>query len=118
VNRAETAPVQLELEPQRDTSESRTPHERRAQHGEIRDYLPNRRAHGRRVGLPSDDTQLAFWTLEHVIDHGRVVPDRLAATFADGRRIFGLGRTVRVFLERYEEKARRGTRPRNRCDRL
>ncbi|MBM4270223.1 MAG: ADP-ribosylglycohydrolase [Deltaproteobacteria bacterium] len=87
------------------TTESRLPHERRAQHGEIRDYLPNRRANGRRVGLPSDDTQLAFWTLEHVLEHGRVVPDRLAATFADGRRIFGLGRTVRAFLERYEEGA-------------
>ena len=36
-------------------SESKLPHERRAQHGEIRDYLPNRRADGRRVGLPSDD---------------------------------------------------------------
>lgn len=87
------------------TTESRAPHERRAQQGEIRDYLPNRRAHGRRVGLPSDDTQLAFWTLEHVLEHGRVVPDRLAATFADGRRIHGLGRTVRAFLERYEEGA-------------
>ncbi len=85
------------------TTESRIPHERRAQHGEIRDYLRSLHASGRRVGLPSDDTQLAFWTLQHLLEHGRVIPDRLAATFADGRRIFGLGRTVRAFLERYEE---------------
>ena len=87
------------------TSESRLPHDRRAQHGEIRDYLPNRKADHRRVGLPSDDTQLAFWTLEHVLDHGRVVPDRLAATFADGRRIYGLGSTVRAFLSSYARGA-------------
>ena len=87
------------------TSESRPPHERRAQHGEIRDYLPNRHAGGRRVGLPSDDTQLAFWTLEHLLEHGRVVPDRLAAAFADGRRIYGLGRTVRAFLKRAKQGA-------------
>ena len=86
-------------------SESKLPHERRAQHGEIRDYLPNRRANGRRVGLPSDDTQLAFWTLEHLLEHGRVVPDRLAATFADGRRIYGLGRTVRAFLKHFKHGA-------------
>ena len=87
------------------TSESRLPHERRAQHGEIRDYLANRKAGHRRVGLPSDDTQLAFWTLEHVLDHGRVVPDRLAATLADGRRIYGLGSTVRAFQSSYARGA-------------
>lgn len=87
------------------TSESLVPHERREEYGEIRDYLPNRRADGRHVGLPSDDTQLAFWTLEHLLEHDRIVPDRLAATFADGRRIYGLGRTVRAFLERYERGA-------------
>ncbi len=38
------------------TSESQAPAERRARYGEIRDYLPNGYAEGRRVGLPSDDT--------------------------------------------------------------
>src|SRR5678815_1443866 len=50
------------------TSESRSPGDRRAAHGEIRDYLPNRYADHRSVGLPSDDTQLAFWTLEHLLE--------------------------------------------------
>jgi ADP-ribosylglycohydrolase len=42
------------------TSEGMLPDERKTRCGEIRDYLPNRHADGRRVGLPSDDTQLAF----------------------------------------------------------
>jgi len=45
------------------TSEGLRPEDRRSFHGEIRDYLPNR-ATGRNEGLPCDDTQLAFWTLE------------------------------------------------------
>lgn len=79
------------------TSEGQSPGERREAHGEIRDYLPNRYADHRSVGLPSDDTQLAFWTLEHLLEDGQVVPDRLAELFAH-RRIFGIGRTVRAFL--------------------
>ena len=79
------------------TSEGRSPTERRAAHGEVRDYLPNWYAARRSVGLPSDDTQLAFWTLEHLLEHGRIVPDRLAELFVR-RRIFGIGRTVRAFV--------------------
>jgi hypothetical protein len=56
----------------------------------ICEYAPNRYAGGRAVGLPSDDTQLAFWTLEHLLEHDRIVPERLLATFAE-RRIFGVG---------------------------
>ena len=79
------------------TSESQNPSDRRAHYGEIRDYLPNRFAEGRRVGLPSDDTQLAFWTLEHLLERGTVDPPRLAECLAS-RRIFGIGSTVREFL--------------------
>ena len=51
------------------TSEGMNPSQRRAAHGEIRDYLPNWHLHTQgidqqQLGLPSDDTQLAFWTLE------------------------------------------------------
>lgn len=70
---------------------------RLAPRGSISDE-PNHHVDLRKVGLPSDDTQLAFWTLEHVLDNGRVVPDRLAATIADGRRIFGVGHTVKAFV--------------------
>jgi ADP-ribosylglycohydrolase len=80
------------------TSESQVPSERRRVHGEIRDYLPNRHADGRRVGLPSDDTQLAFWTLEQLVKDDGVRPEMLAARFESGGRIFGIGATVRSFL--------------------
>lgn len=79
------------------TSEARRPHVRRAEHGEIRDYLPNRHAAGARVGVPSDDTQMAFWTLEHLLEHDGLEPEALARTFAS-RNIFGIGRTVRDFV--------------------
>lgn len=79
------------------TTEGLLPALRRQQHGEIRNYLPNRYAEGRAVGLPSDDSQLAFWTLEHLIDCGRLVPQTLAQAFAS-REIFGIGHSVRQFV--------------------
>ena len=65
----------------------------------MRDYLPNVHAGGRRVGLPSDDTQLAFWTLEHLLAHGRLVPAVLATDFLRGR-VFGIGRATAEALGR------------------
>ncbi len=79
------------------TSEGMSPDERRRLYGEIRDYRPNRYAGARAVGLPSDDTQLAFWTLEHLTENGgRLSPPRLADLFCR-RRIFGMGSTVGAF---------------------
>jgi len=75
------------------TSEGATPTLRRAKYGEIVDYWPNWYAENRPVGVPTDDTQLAFWTLEHLVEHGRLDPERLADVFAN-RRIFGMGGTV------------------------
>ena len=60
------------------TSETMTPAQRREHLGEVRDYLPNRHAEGRAVGLPSDDTQLAFWTLAHLLERGGLAPAGLA----------------------------------------
>jgi ADP-ribosylglycohydrolase len=79
------------------TSESLSALEREARHGEIRDYLPNSRSAGRRVGLPSDDSQLAFWTLESLLERGGLDPDDLSARFAS-REIFGLGKSMQQFL--------------------
>jgi hypothetical protein len=84
------------------TSESMLPRERKVEYGEIRDYLPNRHAGDRRVGLPSDDTQLAFWKLEHLLEHGKIEPDALAERFCSGR-IFGIGRTMKRFVEKWGE---------------
>jgi ADP-ribosylglycohydrolase len=86
------------------TSESRTPAERAEEFGEIRDYQPHHRADGRAVGLPSDDTQLAFWTLEQLLKDDGLIPENLARRFSSGR-IFGIGSTVRAFLKRRAEGA-------------
>jgi ADP-ribosyl-[dinitrogen reductase] hydrolase len=81
------------------TSESQVPAARRERYGEIRDYLPNRYAGGRAVGLPSDDTQLAFRTLEHLLEnHGELDPERLADRLAQPP-VFGMGSTFRSFLD-------------------
>jgi len=91
------------------TSEGLVPEIRREVYGEICDYLPNRFT-GTKVGLPSDDTQLAFWTLEQMLEDDGFDPDRVAARFCRGK-IFGLGSTVRGFLRAYKG----GKRPWWRC---
>jgi ADP-ribosylglycohydrolase len=78
------------------TTESLWPGLRRLGVGEIRSYLPNRRAWGRRVGLPSDDTQLAFWTVEQLVEDGQLDVDELVRRFST-RRVFGMGRSVHCF---------------------
>jgi ADP-ribosyl-[dinitrogen reductase] hydrolase len=79
------------------TSEGMLPSDRRQRCGEIRDYLPNHKASGKHVGLPSDDTQLAFWTLEQMIEDKGFNPEQVARRFC-GERVFGIGRTVREFI--------------------
>ena len=86
------------------TTEGQLPETRRQQRGEIRDYLSNRDAEHRSVGLPSDDSQLAFWTLEHLVECGGLVPDVLAKTFKS-REIFGIGSAVRQFVDKMKEGA-------------
>jgi ADP-ribosyl-[dinitrogen reductase] hydrolase len=82
------------------STEGMTPGAREAAHGEVRDYLPSRYAEGRSVGVPSDDTQLAFWTLEHLLEHDGLVPERLLDLFAE-REIYGIGQTMlRALLAR------------------
>ncbi len=76
--------------------ESLTPLERRRRHGEIREHNYTQRT-GHRI-LPSDDTQLSFWTLEHLIERqGRLEPDELGRLFAS-RHISGIGGSVRRFI--------------------
>jgi ADP-ribosylglycohydrolase len=87
------------------TSEGMTPAHRRARHGEIRDYLPSVHAGDRPVGLPSDDTQLAFRTLRRLLDDGGLVPERVAREFCSGR-IFGIGATVRGFIRAFKDEGR------------
>ncbi|MEY2920971.1 MAG: hypothetical protein RL261_2276 [Pseudomonadota bacterium] len=84
------------------TSENLSALERHAQYGEIRDYLPNSRSAGHRVGLPSDDSQLAFWTLESLLERGGLDLDDLSARFAT-REIFGIGKAMQQFLHKREQ---------------
>ena len=81
------------------TTEGKLPEHRHASHGEIRDYLFNHHA-GREAGVCSDDSQLAFWTLEALLDDGGLDPERLGARFCRGQ-IFGIGSTVRRFVSNY-----------------
>jgi ADP-ribosylglycohydrolase len=80
------------------TTEGRLPHVRRSEHGEIRDYLPHRLAGGRRVGLASDDTQLAFALLQVLLDRGRPDPGALLDRFAT-TEVFGMGGTTSAALK-------------------
>ena len=83
------------------TTEGQLPAARAAGHGEIRDYLPNRYAGGRRVGVPSDDSQLAFWMLEQMLTDGGLDPEHVAARLCSGQ-IFGIGSAVREFTDNHK----------------
>jgi ADP-ribosylglycohydrolase len=82
------------------TTESMLASDRKHRFGEIRDYIPNRYVDEAR-GFPSDDTQLTFWALEQMITDGGFIPDNVAKCFCKSR-IFGLGATVRKFLQNFK----------------
>ncbi|NES20100.1 MAG: ADP-ribosylglycohydrolase, partial [Symploca sp. SIO3E6] len=82
------------------TTESMLPDSRKQKYGEIRDYLPNRYTSEAR-GFPSDDSQLAYWTLEQINRDQGFTPDNVAQRFCR-ERIFGIGSTVKKFLKNYK----------------
>jgi ADP-ribosylglycohydrolase len=84
------------------TTESMTPEQRKQELGLITDYLPNRHAHNKKIGLPSDDTQLAFDTLGVILDKGKLDMEELAKVFSS-HRIFGIGNIVKGFLRNYKD---------------
>ena len=90
------------------TTESWLPSKRRAKYGEIRDYIPNRYV-DEPIGFPSDDSQLAFWTLEQMLADGGFRPEHVADCFCT-RHIFGVGSAVREFL-----RNRKSGRPWQQC---
>ena len=49
------------------TSEGLTPRDRKREHGEIRDFRPNWKAQHMGRGTLSDYSQLAIWTVEHLV---------------------------------------------------
>lgn len=85
------------------TTESINPAERklRVPSGWISGYLPNCYADFRSVGLASDDTQMAFWTIEQMLADGGLDPERLGEIFCR-RQIYGIGQSVRQFQRNWE----------------
>jgi len=83
------------------SSESLIPNERRNRYGYIENFLPNHHANGQCIGLPSDDTQMAFWTLEQLLANGYLEPQYLGLAFSR-RQIFGIGKSVRQFLRNFK----------------
>ncbi|MFH0915123.1 MAG: ADP-ribosylglycohydrolase family protein, partial [bacterium] len=83
------------------TTEGMTPDRRRRAHGEIRDYLPSRWSDMTPMGVPSDDTQLSFWTAESLLRRGYLDAADLAHTFTRRDRIFGIGSAMTAFLFAY-----------------
>jgi ADP-ribosylglycohydrolase len=77
-----------------ETSESFLPSERRERYGEIRNYLGGK-------GYPSDDSQLAYWTLEQLIEDHSFVPERVLRWFSEDK-IFGIGHTVKLALAAFK----------------
>ena len=83
------------------TTESLLPQKRSDRYGYIDGYLPNRHAAGQSIGLPSDDTQLAYWTMEQLLANGHLEPQYLGLAFSR-REIFGIGMSVREFLVNFK----------------
>lgn len=83
------------------TSESMNPDQRHEVHGWISGYLPNRHADNRCIGLPSDDTQLAFRLIEQLLADGELRPAALGARIADGGQIYGIGQATREFVRNF-----------------
>jgi ADP-ribosyl-[dinitrogen reductase] hydrolase len=79
--------------------------DRHLKHGTIRHYIPCVQSGGRPIGVPTDDTQLTFWTLEQLIQDGGFIPDNLARRFC-GHHITGLGSTVREFIRNYKDRGK------------
>jgi len=85
------------------TSEGQSPTQRRKNYGEISNYVPGERSNYKSVGVPTDDTQLTFWTLKQLIYDGGLIPDNLAKRFCE-HRITGIGSTVMSFLTNYKDR--------------
>ncbi len=85
------------------TTEGKLPEKRQEMYGEIKDYLPNKYT-GLEKGYPSDDTQLAFWTLETLNEDEIFVPEHVASAFCNNGKIFGIGATIRDFLHNFKDQ--------------
>ncbi|MFC2008462.1 ADP-ribosylglycohydrolase family protein [Chloroflexota bacterium] len=84
-------------------TEGMLPDERKSLVGEQRDYIPARRQELGSIGAGTDDTQLAFWTVEQLITDGGLIPERLMEKFSSAH-IVGIGSAVRGSLRRHKSE--------------
>ena len=84
-------------------SEGRTAEQRCHEFGETRSYLPCKRSNYQAVGVPTDDTQLTFWTLKQLIKDDGLIPDNLSKRFCK-HHIIGIGGTTRKFIRNHKDK--------------
>ena len=85
------------------TTEGKLPADRHLLFGEIRNYTPGKRSDNRAIGIPTDDTQMTFWTLKQLIEDGGLVPDNLARHFCK-HHITGIGSTTKAFVANYKDR--------------
>jgi ADP-ribosylglycohydrolase len=64
--------------------------------------VAGRRSNYKTVGVPTDDTQLTFWTLKQLIQDNGLVPNNLAKRFCK-HHIVGIGNTVKSFIRNYKD---------------
>ncbi|WP_156786058.1 ADP-ribosylglycohydrolase family protein [Archaeoglobus veneficus] len=73
-------------------------------YGEITDYIPTKRSDWKPIGVPTDDTQLTFWTVEVLLENnGYLNVKELADRFVK-ERIFGIGSTIKGFIRNYKDE--------------
>ncbi|BDB98548.1 ADP-ribosylglycohydrolase family protein [Saccharolobus caldissimus] len=74
------------------------PNARLRRYGFIEDYVSS--LGGKRMGLPSDDTQLTFDTVKVILEDGYLNPEKLAKTFFS-HEIYGIGFSTSEARDRY-----------------
>lgn len=83
------------------TSEGMLPVDRHRKFGEISNYVSGHRSGWKPIGVPTDDTQLTFWTLKQLIADNGLIPDNLAKRFCK-HHIIGEGTTTKGSLSNYK----------------
>jgi ADP-ribosylglycohydrolase len=85
------------------SSEGLSPKDRNNKFGEIRNYPAWEWSNYLPIGVPSDDTQLTFWTLKQLTIDSGLIPDNLAKRFCK-HHIIGIGTSTTRFVHNYQDK--------------
>jgi ADP-ribosylglycohydrolase len=84
------------------TTEGKSPEKRHQRYGEITDYIAGEHSGYKPIGMPTDDTQLTFWTLKQLIADNGLIPDNLAKRFCK-HHIIGIGHATTNFVINYKD---------------